>query len=110
MARKREKLQRAGPVSADDRGAWTAPEIAAIDGRMASAPAYQEACMDSTEVTDYELLDAASRLLMASLRQSRDLNIEIRQALQRREQACAGQSDTTVFDVLRDVIDGASHQ
>jgi hypothetical protein len=66
--------------------------------------------MDSTEVTDHELLDAASRLLMASLRQSRDLNIEIRQALQRREQAHAEQSDTDVFQVLREIIDGASHQ
>lgn len=66
--------------------------------------------MDSTDVTDYELLDAASRLLMASLRQSRDLNIEIREALQRREQADAEQFNTAVFKVLRDVIDGASRQ
>jgi hypothetical protein len=65
--------------------------------------------MDNTDVTDYELLDAASRLLMASLRQSRDLNIEIRQALQRREQAAAEQSDSAVFQVLREIIDGASH-
>jgi hypothetical protein len=69
--------------------------------------------MDSTEVTDHELLDAASRLLMASLRQSRDLNIEIRQALQRREQAepteqpqPADRSNKT-FQILRDVVDGA---
>jgi hypothetical protein len=72
--------------------------------------------MDSAEVTDYELLDAASRLLMASLRQSRDLNIEIRQALQRREQVHtaqppeAAEQSNSVFDVLRDVIDGASRQ
>jgi hypothetical protein len=65
--------------------------------------------MDNTDVTEYELLDAASRLLMASLRQSRDLNIEIRQALQRREQAAAEQSDAAVFQVLREIIDGASH-
>jgi len=66
--------------------------------------------MDSTEVTDHELLDAASRLLMASLRQSRDLNIEIRQALQRREQAehpqPADRSNTTTFQILRDVVGG----
>lgn len=73
--------------------------------------------MDSPDVTDHELLDAASRLLMASLRQSRDLNIEIRQALQRLQQAPAvvppplpEQSESSVFDVLRDVIDGASRQ
>jgi len=73
--------------------------------------------MDNTDVTDHELLDAASRLLMASLRQSRDLNIEIRQALQRREQANAvpppagaEHSDATIFDVLGDIIDGASRQ
>jgi hypothetical protein len=72
--------------------------------------------MDSADVTDYELLDAASRLLMASLRQSRDLNIEIRQALQRREQDRSEppegpeQSNSSVFEVLRDVIDGASRQ
>ena len=65
--------------------------------------------MDSPEVTDYELLDAASRLLMASLRQSRDLNIEIRQALQRREQALAEQSDDNIFQMLREIIDGTSH-
>jgi|KBSMisStaDraftv2_1062788.scaffolds.fasta_scaffold2517615_1 hypothetical protein len=65
--------------------------------------------MDSPDVTDYELLDAASRLLMASLRQSRDLNIEIRQALQRREQALAEQSDDNIFQMLREIIDGASH-
>jgi hypothetical protein len=65
--------------------------------------------MDSPEVTDYELLDAASRLLMASLRQSRDLNIEIRQALRRREQALAEQSDDNIFQMLREIIDGTSH-
>jgi hypothetical protein len=82
---------------------------------MAAAPAYQEADMDSTDVADHEQFDAAARLLMASLRQSKALNIEIRQALQRREQAdAAGQpegadrSSIDVFGLLSDILDGAS--
>ena len=68
--------------------------------------------MDSTRNADREQLDKAADLLMASLRKSRDLNIEIRQALLAMEKADpaedSGQSAATVFGILRDVINGAS--
>jgi hypothetical protein len=72
--------------------------------------------MDSAEFADREQLDQATSLLMASLRESRALNIEIREALQRREQADAiepqegaDQSSTGIFRLLSDIIDGVSH-
>jgi len=71
--------------------------------------------MDSTRAVDREQLDKAADLLMASLRKSRDLNIEIRQALLAKEKADparhsedSGQSAATVFVILRDIINGAS--
>jgi hypothetical protein len=71
--------------------------------------------MDSTGAVDREQLDKAADLLMASLRKSRDLNIEIRHALLAMEKADAtrhsedsSQSDATIFGILRDIINGAS--
>jgi hypothetical protein len=43
--------------------------------------------MVSADVADRERLDRATNSLMRSLRQSKALNIEIREALQRREQS-----------------------
>ena len=82
---------------------------------MVSASVYWGASMDSPHAVDREQLDKAADLLMASLRKSRDLNIEIRQALLAKEKADparhsedSGQSAATVFGILRDIINGAS--
>ncbi len=73
--------------------------------------------MDRAELADREQLDQATNLLMASLRESKALNIGLREAFQRQQQAHAAvppklpeQSGPSVFEVLRDVIDGTSHQ
>jgi hypothetical protein len=72
--------------------------------------------MDSADLADRERFEQATSLLMASLQKSRALNTELREALQRREQAdVAGQPDpsdqssSTVFQILSDIIDGVSH-
>jgi hypothetical protein len=70
--------------------------------------------MDSMRVVDREQLDQAADSLMASLRQSRDLNIKIRQAFLLKEEANASRaeagngSSASVLGILRDVISGAS--
>ena len=71
--------------------------------------------MDSKRAVDREQLDQAADLLMASLRESRDLNIEIRHALLAREKADAmrhpedsDESGAKVFGILRDIINDAS--
>jgi hypothetical protein len=67
--------------------------------------------MESARDVDLDQLDQAAALLMASLRKSRDLNVEIRQAFLLREQADAtshSEPDATVFGILSDVINAAS--
>ena len=70
--------------------------------------------MESMRVVDREQLDQAADSLMASLRQSRDLNIKIRQAFLLKEEADASSakagdaSGATVLGILRDVISGVS--
>jgi hypothetical protein len=73
--------------------------------------------MRSADVADREQLEQATSLLMASLRESRALITALRQDLDRREQAEAAerpepadQSGGSVFQILRDVIDGASRR
>jgi hypothetical protein len=69
--------------------------------------------MDSGRVADREQLDQAAESLMASLRQSRDLNIKLKQAFLNKEadvpRAEAGNgSSASVLGILRDVISGVS--
>ena len=69
--------------------------------------------MESARDVDLDQLDQAADLLMASLRKSRDLNVEIRQAFLLREQAEAAsypEPDTAIFGILSDVINGASRR
>ena len=69
--------------------------------------------MEDTCAVDREQLDKAADSLMVSLRKSRDLNVEIRQAFLLREQADAtshSESDATVFEILSDVINAASRR
>jgi hypothetical protein len=81
-------------------------------GKLASAPAYWEANMESVGASDNrQQLDQAANALMASLRKSRDLNIEIRQTLLLREQADSisnaedsGESRTAVRRTLSDIV------
>ena len=62
--------------------------------------------MENVNSDDREQLDQAANALMASLRQSRDLNIEFRQALQKSE-ASEGRR-ARVFEILREMISGVS--
>ena len=62
-----------------------------------------------------EQFDQAANALMASLRKSRDLSIEVRQALLLKEQAdsisnaeASGESHTAVLRVLSDIVDCVS--
>ena len=62
-----------------------------------------------------EQFDQAANALMASLRKSRDLNIEIRQALLLKEQEdsisnaeASGESRTAVLRVLSEIVDRVS--
>ena len=62
-----------------------------------------------------EQLDQAANALMTSLRKSKELNIEIRQALLLREQAdstskaeASDESRTTVLRMLSDIVDRVS--
>jgi len=72
--------------------------------------------MESTLASDNrEQLDQAANALMASLRKSRELNVEIRQALLLREQADStshaeadAESRTTVLRMLSDIVDRVS--
>jgi hypothetical protein len=72
--------------------------------------------MESTLASDNrEQLDQAANALMTSLRKSKELNIEIRQALQLREQAdsssnaeASSESRTTVLRILSDIVDRVS--
>jgi hypothetical protein len=72
--------------------------------------------MESTLASDNrEQLDQAANALMTSLRKSKELNIEIRQALQLREQAdstsnaeAGAESHTTVLRILSDIVDRVS--
>jgi hypothetical protein len=67
--------------------------------------------MENVRDVDRDQLDQAADLLMASLRESRELNIEMRQALLLMEQADAAsypEPDATIFGILSDVINGAS--
>jgi hypothetical protein len=72
--------------------------------------------VESTRASDNrEQFDQAANALMTSLRESRDLNIEIRQALLLREQAdstsnaeVSGESRTTVLRMLSDIVDRVS--
>jgi hypothetical protein len=93
-------------------------EIAAIEWRMSRTPAYQEAYMGSADVADRENrpideLDEVANLLMASLQESKALNHQIHEALLRRDQASAVEepertdSEAGVFQLLRNIIDGA---
>jgi hypothetical protein len=74
--------------------------------------------MESTRASDNrEQFDQAANALMISLRKSRDLNIEIRQALLLREQAdstsnaeASAESRTTVLRLLSDIVDRVSRQ
>jgi hypothetical protein len=74
--------------------------------------------MESARASDNrEQFDQAANALMTSLRKSRDLNIEIRQALLLREQAdstsnaeASAESRTTVLRVLSDIVDRVSRQ
>jgi hypothetical protein len=86
---------------------------------MFQAPAYQEAGMGSTDVADrgkspIDELDEVANLLMASLQESKALNHQIHDALQRRDQGIAteaperGDHHAGVFQLLREIIDGAS--
>jgi hypothetical protein len=70
--------------------------------------------MDSMRVADREQLDQAAESLMASLRQSRDLNIKLKQAFLLQEEADASRAEAdngsgaSVLGILRDVISGVS--
>ena len=72
--------------------------------------------MESTLASDNrEQLDQAANALMTSLRKSKELNIEIRQALQLREQAdstgnteASAESQATVLRILSDIVDRVS--
>ena len=72
--------------------------------------------MESALASDNrEQLDQAANALMTSLRKSKELNIEIRQALQLREQAdstsnteASSESHTTVLRILSDIVDRVS--
>jgi len=72
--------------------------------------------MESALASDNrEQLDQAANALMTSLRKSKELNIEIRQALQLREQAdstsnaeASAESHTTVLRILSDIVDRVS--
>ena len=72
--------------------------------------------MESTLASDNrEQFDQAANALMTSLRKSRELNIEIRQALLLREQAdstskaeASDESRTTVLRMLSDIVDRVS--
>ena len=62
-----------------------------------------------------EQFDQAANALMASLRKSRDLNIEIRQALLLKEQAdsigyaeASSEAHSAVLRVLSDIVDRVS--
>jgi hypothetical protein len=74
--------------------------------------------MESTRASDNrEQFDQAANALMTSLRESRDLNIEIRQALLLKEQAdstsnaeVSGESRTTVLRMLSDIVDRVSRR
>ena len=64
-----------------------------------------------------EQFDRAANALMASLRKSRDLNIEIRQALLLKEHAdsigyaeASSESHSAVLRVLSDIVDRVSRQ
>lgn len=70
--------------------------------------------MESTRGVDREQFDQAAELLMESLRKSKALNSEIREALRLREQAempgpKAGEgASAAVFGILRDIINDVS--
>ena len=70
--------------------------------------------MESTRASDNrEQFDQAANALMTSLRKSRDLNIEIRQALLLKERAdsisnASGESRTAVLKLLSDIVDRVS--
>jgi hypothetical protein len=72
--------------------------------------------MESTRASDNrEQFDQAANALMTSLRESRDLNIEIRQALLLKEQAdstsnaeVSDESRTTVLRMLSDIVNRVS--
>jgi hypothetical protein len=71
--------------------------------------------MNSTRAIECEQFEQAADLLMASLRESRDLNISIRRALLLNEQVDATrdvevveQSSATVIGLLRNVLNGVS--
>jgi hypothetical protein len=72
--------------------------------------------MESTRASDNrEQFDQAANALMTSLRKSRDLNIEIRQALLLKERAdsisnaeASGESRTAVLRMLSDIVDRVS--
>ena len=70
--------------------------------------------MESMRVVDREQLDQAAESLMASLRQSRDLNIKLRQALSLKEKAdvssaeAGSKSSDTVLGLLREAIGDVS--
>jgi hypothetical protein len=79
--------------------------------------------MESTLASDNrEQFDQAANALMTSLRKSRDLNIEIRQALLLREQVDSstnaeasgeshnGESHATVLRMLSDIVDRVSRR
>ena len=73
--------------------------------------------MEDAHVADRERLDQATSLLMASLQESRALNLEISKALRNREEVrqteadeALDQPDATVFGILRDIIDGISRR
>jgi hypothetical protein len=62
-----------------------------------------------------EQFDQAANALMASLRKSRDLNVEIRQSLLLKEQEdsisnaeASGESHTAVLRVLSEIVDRVS--
>ena len=71
--------------------------------------------MEDTCAVDREQLDKAADSLMVSLRKSRDLNIEIRQAFLLKEQTeatahsrASDESSATVFAILREIVAGVS--
>jgi hypothetical protein len=73
--------------------------------------------MENAHVADRERLDQATSLLMASLQESRALNLEISQALRNRDEVrrteakeASDQPGATVFRILRDIIDGDSRR
>ncbi len=81
---------------------------------MASTPAYQVASMESVRPDDREQFDQAANALMASLRQSMALNIELREALLQKQAELTDRSEANeergarAFKILRDIVGGVS--